>query len=54
MIAEPVAYHDKFLVGNGEACSHCGGSGRTKGLSRSFHLPSMQALQGDRTWCAPC
>lgn len=31
MIAEPAAFHDKYLVGNGEACKHCGGSGRTKG-----------------------
>jgi hypothetical protein len=30
MLAEPI-FHDKFLVGNGEACKHCGGSGRTKG-----------------------
>ncbi|WP_264045605.1 zinc finger-like domain-containing protein [Methylobacterium flocculans] len=30
MLAEPV-FHDKHLIGNGETCGHCGGTGRTKG-----------------------
>ena len=30
MLAEPV-FHDKYLIGNGEGCKHCQGTGRTKG-----------------------
>lgn len=37
MIAKPAIYHDKYLVGNGEACSHCDGKGQVAGArGRTF------------------
>jgi hypothetical protein len=50
MLAEPV-FHDKYLIGNGEGCKHCEGTGRTKGARGPATSRRCKPCKG--SGCAP-